>query len=257
MDIDFLIRAEFPIFEPTIFEYAIQSVLPYKFIYFDLDDTLLDHKTAEVAALGDVYQQFDLFADTSAGRLAEVYGITNSRQWRLYSRGEVTRKQLQRNRFEHTLQQLGLDAGRYEEIGTFYMQCYRNHWQWIDGAQEAYQKVVEKYPVGILTNGFAETQRKKFEKFNLYDSANQTVISEDVGALKPDPKVFERATELAQVEPEEILYVGDSFTSDIEGGSKYGWNTAWFTSNGDLQKHHKADLVFDEFKELIKFLDVE
>lgn len=230
--------------------------MPYKFIYFDLDDTLLDHKSAEVAAFGDVHQKFDLFAGTTADRLAEVYGDVNSRQWGLYSRGKVTRDELQRNRFELTLQQLDLDASRYEEIGTFYMQCYRNHWQWIDGAQKVYQQVREKYPVGILTNGFAETQRKKFEKFDLYESASQTVISEDVGVLKPDPKVFAHATNLAQVEPTEILYVGDSFSSDIEGGSTFGWNTAWFTSNGDPQKHQKADLVFDEFEELTKFLRI-
>lgn len=230
--------------------------MPYKFIYFDLDDTLLDHKSAEVAALGDVHQKFDLFAGTTTDLLAGVYGNVNSRQWGLYSRGKVTRDELQRNRFELTLQQLDLDASRYEEIGTFYMQCYRNHWQWIDGAQKVYQQVREKYPVGILTNGFAETQRKKFEKFDLYESASQTVISEDVGVLKPDPKVFAHATKLAQVEPTEILYVGDSFSSDIEGGSTFGWNTAWFTSNGDPQKHQKADLVFDEFEELTKFLRI-
>lgn len=230
--------------------------MPYKFIYFDLDDTLLDHKSAEVAALGDVHQKFDLFAGITADRLAEVYGNVNSRQWGLYSRGKVTRDELQRNRFELTLKQLDLDGSRYEEIGTFYMQCYRNHWQWIDGAQKVYQQVLEEYPVGILTNGFAETQRKKFEKFDLYESASQTVISEDVGVLKPDPKVFAHATKLAQVEPTEILYVGDSFSSDIEGGSTFGWNTAWFTSNGDPQKHQKADLVFDEFEELTKFLRI-
>lgn len=235
---------------------ANTAALSYKFIYFDLDDTLLDHKSAEVAALEDVHQQLDLFADTTADRLAEVYGEVNSRQWGLYSRGKVNRQQLQRNRFELTLQQLDLDASRYEEVGTYYMQCYRNHWQWIDGAQKAYQQVRKKYPVGILTNGFAETQRKKFEKFDLYESASQTVISEDVGVLKPDPKVFAHATKLAQVEPTEILYVGDSFTSDIEGGSSFGWNTAWFTSNGDSQKHSKADFVFSEFSNLIDYLRI-
>jgi putative hydrolase of the HAD superfamily len=230
--------------------------LPYKFIYFDLDDTLLDHKSAEVAALGDVYRHFALFEPTTTDKLADTYGKVNSKQWRLYSKGKVNREQLQRNRFEKTLQLLDLDAGRYEEVGTYYMQCYRNHWQWIDGAQKAYQKVCEEYSVGILTNGFAETQRKKFQKFNLYDSADHVVISEDVGALKPDPKVFERATELAGVKPNQILYVGDSLSSDIEGGSNFGWDTAWFTMNGNHDQHKKANFVFSKFSNLINFLNL-
>lgn len=230
--------------------------MPYKFIYFDLDDTLLDHKSAEVAALQDVCQHFSLFDDTTADKLAKTYHLVNSELWSQYSKGDVTREQLQRNRFEQTLNQLDLDCSHHEQVGTFYMKCYRDHWQWIDGAREAYQKILASYRVGILTNGFAETQRLKFQKFDLYNSADQVVISEVVGALKPDPKVFQHATELAEVAPDEILYVGDSLTSDIEGGSNFGWNTAWLTDNGTLDQHEKADFVFSDYKELCKFLNV-
>lgn len=230
--------------------------LSYKFIYFDLDDTLLNHKSAERSGLQDVHQNFSMFEDTKPQKLIEVYHKVNSEQWSLYSQGDVSRAQLQRNRFEQTLVQLELDKNRYEEIGNHYIQCYSNHWEWMDGAKQAYHQILEDFPVGILTNGFAETQRKKFKAFDLYDSAEHTVISEDVGVLKPHPKVFEHATELAGVEPAEILYVGDSFSSDIQGGSKFGWNTAWYTNNGDAEKHEKADLVFNNFKDLLDLLKI-
>lgn len=173
-----------------------------------------------------------------------------------YSQGKVSRAELQRNRFEQTLQNLDLDDSKYKEVGDQYLQFYRNHWQWIDGANQAYQKVVEHYPVGILTNGFAETQQLKFEQFGFYESADHTIISENVGALKPDPKVFAHATELAGVEKDDILYVGDSFSSDVEGGAQYGWDIAWFTSNGDTDKHQKADLIFQDFDTLINYLEI-
>lgn len=228
--------------------------MPYKFIYFDLDDTLLNHKSAEAAALKDVHQYFPFFDDVSADNLVDIYHKVNSRQWTLYSSGDIGRDDLQRNRFEQTLQQLSLDGSRYKEVGDYYLQCYRNHWQWIDGARSVYQKVVQKYPVGILTNGFSETQKLKFKEFALSDSAEHVVISEDVGVLKPDPKIFEHATDLAGVAPEDILYIGDSFTSDIEGGAAFGWKTAWFTSNGTTDKHEKADFIFHKFEELTEFL---
>ncbi|HET6527892.1 MAG TPA: HAD-IA family hydrolase [Balneolaceae bacterium] len=230
--------------------------LPYKFIYFDLDDTLLDHKTAERAALGDVHGNFSIFNNIVSEALAEVYHEVNVEQWLLYSRGDVNREELQRNRFEMTLQQLSLDAAQYEKVGNYYLQCYQNHWQWINGAESMYLRVLQKFPAGLLTNGFAETQRLKFEKFGLHKSATHTVISEEVGVLKPDPKVFQHATELAGVEPDEILYVGDSYSSDIEGGANFGWNTAWFTDNGNCQQYEKADFVFSDCKDLCKFLNV-
>ncbi|HEX6981781.1 MAG TPA: HAD-IA family hydrolase [Balneolaceae bacterium] len=230
--------------------------MPYKFVYFDLDDTLLDHKAAERAALQDAHSNFPIFKEVIPERLAEIYHEVNIGQWLLYSRGEVSREELQQNRFEMTLQQLELDAVLYEEVGNYYMQCYRNHWRWIDGAENMYKKVLQKFPVGLLTNGFAETQRLKFEKFGLHKSATHTVISEEVGALKPDPKVFQHATELAGVEADEVLYVGDSYSSDIEGGASFGWNTAWFTDNGLKEQHGKADFVFSNFEDLCNFLKV-
>jgi len=252
-----LISSEFPIFERTFFNNSnVINPLQYKFIYFDLDDTLLDHKAAEVAALHDVYDQFSIFEGTEPQQLTDVYHEVNSEQWLKYSRGEVDRKQLQRNRFEQTLQRLDLDDRPYNEVGSYYMQCYRNHWQWIEGAETAYQKVTEHFPVGILTNGFRETQQKKFEKFDLYNSARHLVISEEVGALKPDPKVFDHATKLAGAAPDEILYVGDSYSSDVMGGSSYGWNIAWYTTNGSEEQHDRADFVFSNFNELTNLLKV-
>src|SRR5699024_7473693 len=104
---------------------------------------------------------------------------------------------------------------------------------------------------------FTETQQKKFEAFNLYHTAVHTVISEEEGELKPDPGVFEYANQKSGVAPAENLYVGDSFSSDIEGGANYGWNTAWFTQNGEAAKHRKADFVFNDFNDLADMLKVQ
>lgn len=229
--------------------------MSYKFIYFDLDDTLLDHKSAEQSALRDVHKHFTLFDEVSVRDLVDTYYGINKKQWDLYSNGKVSRDELQRNRFEQTLQQLALNGDRYEEVGTHYMQCYQNHWKWINGAEEIYLQIAKKYPVGILTNGFAETQRKKVLKFDFHKSAKQIVISEEIDALKPDPKVFRHATELADVAADDILYIGDSFSSDIQGGSRFGWNTAWYTQNGSEQLHQKADFVVNDFNHLIEQLD--
>lgn len=227
-----------------------------KFIYFDLDDTLLNHKQAEAEALKDVCNHFDEFESVSVNRLIDVYHQVNARQWTLYAEGRVNREQLQRNRFEITLNELGLDGNQYETVGNYYMQCYQNHWQWIDGAQEALKQIRRRFEVGILTNGFAETQKKKFTKFNLYDQAQYLVISEEVGHLKPHPEVFRYATKLTGCEPGEILYVGDSYSSDVKGGYNFGWKVAWFTPDGNGQESPEANFIFDDFKDLCEYLNM-
>ena len=229
-------------------------ILKPKFIYFDLDDTLLDHKSAEQAGLKDVHAHFDFFNAIDLNKLVDTYHEVNSKQWKLYSEDKVTRDELQRNRFEQTLISLSLDGSYYEEVGNYYMSCYRNHWSWVSGAQQAFQKIRDLYSVGVLTNGFSETQQKKFEQFDLYSTASHLVISEEVGVLKPHEKVFDHATKLTGLQPADILYVGDSFNSDVIGGVNYGWKVAWFTKEGDPEKHRKADFVFDDFEDLTGLL---
>ena len=55
------------------------------------------------------------------------------------------------------------------------------------------------------------------------------MISEEAGAAKPDPGIFDVAFDkMGQPRKEEVLIVGDSLTSDIKGGSDYGIDTCWF-----------------------------
>lgn len=233
------------------------SQLKPEFIYFDLDDTLLDHKKAEKAGLIDVHEHFDIFGEHGSDDLIETYHHINKGLWEEYGRGEIDRHILHRRRFEETFVELGVDTSMYEAAGKQYMQYYRNHWEWIEGAREAYEAIAEQYPVGIITNGFAETQRLKIAQFELERTARHIVISEDVGVMKPHPKIFDHCTELAGENREDILYVGDSFTSDINGGAKAGWKVAWYTRNPVEQGYKLADLIFDEFDELLGFLGVE
>ena len=69
--------------------------------------------------------------------------------------------------------------------------------------------------------------------------------------MKPHPKIFDYSTQLVGVERSEILYVGDSFTSDVMGGKEAGWQVAWFTNDPVDEECIIADLVFDDFRKLL------
>lgn len=227
-----------------------------QFIYFDLDDTLLDHRKAEKNALKDTWRHFGLFDSIVFDELLDTYHQVNKMQWDLYSKLEIDRDQLQRNRFELTLSRLDLDADQYDEVGSFYIDAYANHWEWMEGAKQAFDAIRNKFDVGILTNGFSETQKKKFERFNLYDEARHLVISEEVGYLKPHEKIFDYATQLTGYHPEQILYIGDSYSSDVVGGTNYGWKVGWYTLDNGPEQSSKADFTFSEFDHLTKLLNV-
>lgn len=230
--------------------------MDYKFIYFDLDDTLLDHRGAEKAALKDLHEHFEMSSQVGLEDLIETYHRINSGLWIRYGKGDVDRDMLQRLRFENTLDELGLDRAKYNEVGRFYMNAYRDHWNWVTGAFEAFEQISNKFETGILTNGFAETQKEKIKRFSLSDVARHLVISEETGYLKPQPEIFEHATSLTSCEPEEILYVGDSYTSDVIGGSAFGWKVAWYTNGAEVTSEKKGDahFTFSDFEILTDML---
>ena len=221
-----------------------------RFIYFDVDDTILDHKSAERAALQLTHDHFAALKCISIQELWHHYHTNNIKLWQDYGRGKIDRPFLEYNRFARTLRDLNISSIDPDEMRAFYMQSYQDNWRWIDHAQTVLDELYQIYPIGFLTNGFRELQRAKADQFKLWSYTKHYVISEEVGHMKPSHQIFEFATKLVNVPANEILYVGDSFTSDILGGSTFGWKTAWYTKSQDPESIKQATFVFDDLLKL-------
>ena len=224
------------------------------FIYFDLDDTLIDHKTAQDRGLLDLWSQYPQLQDTDPNTFTKVYADVNTRLWKAYRNNEIDQQTLRRCRFEQTFEDLQLKKPDWREVDSAYMACYSRHWEWIDDARQAFVALSEHYPIGIMTNGFTDIQQKKFKHISLNRYSRHLVISEQVGFLKPDPRIFAHSAKIAEMDPSQLLYVGDSYSSDILGGSKSGWRTAWYQSNGRDEGNGVADYSFSHFSQLVDVL---
>lgn len=58
------------------------------------------------------------------------------------------------------------------------------------------------------------------------------LISEAVGAYKPDRRMFQQALDRLEVEPHEVLHVGDSDVDDVQGAKAAGLRAAWVNRDG-------------------------
>ena len=107
--------------------------------------------------------------------------------------------------------------------------------------------------MGILTNGFKEQQRAKLARLPEIAARcapEAVLIAEEIGAWKPTPPAFARATEAAGVPPEAILYVGDSLHSDVVGGTEAGWTVAW--AGGDPAHETFGPLAFSDWDDVLR-----
>ncbi len=226
-----------------------------QFVFFDLDNTLLNHSSAEASAQKDIYSSYPELQKVSQEEWVNTYQQINHNLWDRYQKDEIDRHELHHLRFHGTMTTLGIEPGRSDDIGKDYMRRYSTHWHWVDGAKEALEAISDTYPVGIVTNGFLEIQQKKIEKMGLDRFTRTFVITEEIGVMKPHQKVFDHATEKAGVNRSDILYVGDSYSSDIVGGKNAGWKTAWFTAFvSEIEDGQSADFLFDQFPMLTRYL---
>lgn len=76
------------------------------------------------------------------------------------------------------------------------------------------------YKTGIISNAWSDLRdfiaREKFD-----DAFDDMIISAEVGAMKPEPKIFQIALERFGVKPKEAVFV-DDFYANIEGCEKVG-----------------------------------
>ncbi len=106
--------------------------------------------------------------------------------------------------------------------------------------QELLKWASEHYKVGLLTNsmpGFLSAMRRSGRLPNLpYDAV---VDSSEVGAIKPEAKLYEIAAERAGCRPEEILFIDDS-RANLMAADKLGWNVLWFDDSHPEESAERA-----------------
>jgi FMN phosphatase YigB (HAD superfamily)/DNA-binding XRE family transcriptional regulator len=119
--------------------------------------------------------------------------------------------------------------GRELEIENFdWIPYYMNNVEQMPGINELIAWAAEHYEIGLLSNimpGFIDLLMQR----NIIPNVAYKVIvdSSRVGALKPSPKIYEIAQQLAAVEPSEILTIDDS-RSNLVTADRLGWHVVWF-----------------------------
>jgi len=206
-------------------------------IYFDLDDTLLDHASAEEHAQRETFESnAPHFGGVAFAEWIPRYREVNRALWDSYARGEVTGEALRVERFAATLTALGLDTAGAASLSKAYLACYANHWRLNEGAEEILAAASNHGTVGLLSNGFREIQRAKIERFALTRFVSHVVLSEEVGAMKPAREIFDAAVALAGGNGDGArvrkVYIGDSFATDVVGAKNAGWLPVLYNPSG-------------------------
>lgn len=208
----------------------------YRWILFDLDGTLLDYVAAETEALERTFVAAGL--EPSPDVTAD-YRRINAGHWAALERGDTTPARLRVARWEDLLAQHGFHDTDPSEVADAYIRHLAAGAQLLEDAEPVMADLARDHELALVTNGLADVQRPRVAASGLTTHARVLVISDEVGAAKPDAEIFDAAFEaMGWPARGDVLMVGDSLTSDIAGGNAYGLDTVWFNPDGAFAHQH-------------------
>ena len=224
-----------------------------EFLFLDLDDTILDFHKAERIALSKTLKDFGL-EPTEA--VLSRYHLINRQHWERLERGELTRAQVLTGRFQVLFEELGHTVEPADVAKAYEHNLGIGHY-FLPGAQEAVQRLHQKYRLFLASNGTASVQHSRLTSAGLYPYFEKVFVSQDIGHNKPSKAYFDACfSQIPGFDPEKALMVGDSLTSDILGGIQAGMKTCWV--NPDHQSAREdipADYEIESITQLEALLE--
>lgn len=212
----------------------------YTRIFFDLDNTLWDFEKNSKVAMESSFKYFKLKEqDVIFKDFFKIYSHHNKVLWAAYRKREVLKKDLIRQRFQLTFDELHINKLVPEEMNEHYLNEMPKQKLLNEGALEVLEFLKSKrYKLFIITNGFREVQHKKLQSSGLMPYFEKVFISEEIKTPKPGREIFEYAIKSANAKKSESLMIGDDWEVDILGASNFGIDSVYYSpykkTNSDL-----------------------
>ncbi len=193
-------------------------------VLLDVDGTLLDFDEAERRGVRVVLQTYGV-EPTKA--LEKRYHEINKKYWKAFERGAIPKEAIIENRFVEFFKTLGkeIDASEVERL---YREQLDSCAVLIEGASEICACLSSRYQLYVVTNGISHTQYRRLKDSGLDRYFSDIFVSEDAGSQKPKKEYFDYCfARIAEQDPSRMIIIGDSLTSDIQGGKNAGIATCW------------------------------
>ncbi len=204
----------------------------YRYLLWDIDGTILNFELAERAAIRSLFERFKL-GDCSDEMLM-YYSQINKRYWQLMESGKIKKDKMLVERFVEFFSYKGINADIAAEFNKEYQIALCDTIVFNDDAMDIIKHQKKTCKIIIVTNGTEVVQEKKLERSGLNDIVDNVFISELVGFEKPNIKFFEKVIlEVGIKDLKEALIIGDSLTSDIQGGHNIGIDTCWYNPKNE------------------------
>jgi len=226
-------------------------------LLFDADDTFYEEKHAKVAGETAVAQQ-----------AAKMIGIETASAFHMFKDAKRSVMQSMRGnplRVESTLwmrafaQAVHLPETATQELTDTYWNAVLSELRPYADTQAVLPLLAQKFTLLVATNEIRTFAERKLEKTGFLPFIAHVVSASDIGAEKPDVKLFSAALRLAGISPGETAMIGNDPRTDIAGANASGI-VSIFLKRGPFTRYafHTQEetplYTIDDFFDLLKLL---
>jgi YjjG family noncanonical pyrimidine nucleotidase len=212
-------------------------VKKYKSIFFDLDHTLWDFETNSREALTELHHSYQLERKgIEQQAFLAAFKKINTGLWHLYDTGKIKQEVIRLQRFHRIFQEFDVEAYDLSlQFSTDYVNQSPKKGNLLPHAKEVLEHLHPNYPMHIITNGFSEIQSIKMASGGITNYFQSVVTSELAGHKKPSKEIFEFALNKNNLQPHQVVMIGDNLLTDMGGAKNALLDTIYF--NPDKVKH--------------------
>ncbi len=201
--------------------------MPYQYIIFDLDDTLLDFTKGAYQTLMKLFKDYGI-SDTQEA--LERYQVINHNVWQRIEQGEA-RAPLLAERFSQLFNSYHITVSGKELDEAFQTSVAQNYLK-IPGAEETLKQLKEAGVTLLVgSNGVADIQYQRLEQSGLMPYFSDIFISDHIGAPKPKPEFFNYIFNKYPDMKHQTLMIGDRLEADILGAYQSHLDSIWYNPN--------------------------
>lgn len=203
-----------------------------KVVLWDIDGTLLNFLKTEKYAIKKCFSIFGI--GECNDEMIERYSKINKSYWEKLERGELTKPEVLRGRFETFFKSENIDFDRVDDFNAEYQFRLGDKFFFCDNGLEMVTALKGKVKQYAVTNGTFVAQDRKLRKSGLIDIFDDVFISDKIGFEKPSREFFEFIwSKIGRYNSDEVMIIGDSLTSDMRGGNNADILTCWYNPSGD------------------------
>ncbi len=226
-------------------------------IFFDLDNTLWDHRKNAYLTLKEIFKRENVeerykldFED-----FHKEYFTINERLWEQIRDGEIDKDYLRKHRFYDSFLFFGIDDFELAQIFEHnFLDEILNYNDLVEGAFQLLEYLSDKnYILHILSNGFKEVTARKCELSGIKNYFQTITSADEINIRKPQPEIYQYALDKANAKKENAIMIGDDWIADIEGAKSFGLQVIFFDVFNDNYQAENVKVVkkLSEIKDLL------